>query len=191
MPSTRRETLGAGAGLLGACLAGCNALYGDDSSSAEVGAGDPVTGYATARHVVDGERALFRWTGSTDRPSDQLLVRSDEERSAVTFPGEDSPVRRFVAETDLEAAVVVLVQRRHGACLRLDAFGVSRRPDELRVHTCREPRPADERCRTGDRRSTALALRLSIEGSSVPELSVVDSSRCENRFGPYREGGER
>ena len=192
MPSTRRALLGAAAGALAGGLAGCSALSGSATSSRHVPPrGDPVTDYAIARHVVDGERQLFHWTGDDDRPDEQLFLATPAERSAVSFDDADgSPVAGFAAETDLETHSLVLVQARHGACQRLDVFGVTKRPDEVRLHRCRAPRPADEQCSMGDRQSTALAVRLPFDGRSLSEgLNAVESSRCEDRFGPYRDGG--
>jgi len=192
MPSTRRDALGAAAVALSACLAGCNAFSATDSSrTPHPGTGDRVTDYETARQVATGDRRLFRWTGDDHRSSEHLLVTTRDERAAVAFdlPADD-PVPRFVAETDFDRAALALFQRRHGACVRLDTFGLERRPDELRVHLCTKPRPADERCRTDRQRSTLLAVRIPVEGEAPPELSVVRSSRCEDRYGPSRDGGK-
>lgn len=192
MPSTRRNALRAAAGAVCASLAGCNALPGSGSSPTESREhGDPVPNYDTARHVAAGEKRLFHWTGRSDRSNEHALVATDEERSAVALDvGDDASVASFVAETDLSQSSIALFQKRHPACQRLDVFGLGKRPDELRVHLCQEPRPADQECQTEDRQSTLLAVRLPFDGESLSGLSVVESSRCESRFGPYRDGGE-
>ncbi|WP_276271653.1 hypothetical protein [Haloarcula litorea] len=192
MPSTRRRFLGAAAGALAATLAGCESLSGGGGRSTPApGTGEAVTDYETASHVVDGEQSLFRWTGEAAKSDNHLLVTTGDERSKLSFETDgESPVAAFVNETDFEGAVVALFQRRHDACRRLGTFGLTRRPDALRVHICREPRPADVACSTDERRSTALAIRVPVAGDPPAELSVVKSSRCESRYGPRRSGGE-
>jgi hypothetical protein len=190
MPSTRRRVLQAAVGGLAAGLAGCGLLTGSGSSRRRgPPAGDPVTGYETARHVVDDDRNLFYWTGEEDRSNDQLLVATPDERAAVAFDTDgDDPVSALLADANLEEAAVVLFQRRHGACRELRAFAVGRRPDEVSVTLCQAVRPADEACDVDDQRTTALALRLPFDARSLSEgLRVVESSDCVDRYGP-REG---
>lgn len=191
MPSTRRAVLGAVAGALGAGLAGCSALTGGTASSSRAvpPAGERITDYDTARHVVDGEERLFHWSGDDDRSSERLFLATPADRERVTFDRSDGPVATVVAETDLSRRSLVLLQGRHTACHRLDVMGVTKRPDTVRVQLCRESRPADVACAVEDRQSTALALRLPLDGRSLSEgLQVTRSSRCTDRYGPSREG---
>jgi hypothetical protein len=186
MPSNRRRLLGAAAGALATGLAGCGLLSGSASSSrGGPPDGDPVTDYETARHVVDGERQLFHWTGD-DRSADQLFVATPDERSAVEFDG-NGPVATFVADTDLRQRSLALFQKRHEACRRLDVVDVRRRSDEVSLRLCRETRPADDACSLDASRSTALAVRLPFDGRDLPGgLSVVSSTGCFDPYGPYR-----
>lgn len=189
MPSNRRRLLGAAAGALATGLAGCGLLSGRASSSrGGPPDGDPVTDYETARHAVVGERTLFHWTGDDHRSDSRLFVATPDERSKVAFDtGGEDPVSTLVAETDLQRASLVLLQRPHEACRRLDVVDVRRRSDEVDLRLCRETRPADEACSLGASRSTALALRLPFDGRDLPEgLSVVSSTDCFDPYGPYR-----
>lgn len=190
MPSTRRAALGAAAGALSACLAGCGALTGSERSSSHVpDYGAPVTDYETERFVLPEERRLFHWTGDDDRSDQQLFLTTADERDAVAFdvPGA-SAVEGFVAKTDMSAASLALFQRRHSACREFGISRITRRPDELRVHLCQATRPADDPCRTGVQHSTALAIRVPRGEEPASELSVTTRSECVDRFGPYRDG---
>jgi len=189
MPSTRRAALRAVAVAVSAGVAGCGGLSGSGVGGAPP-PGRPVPDYDHVRRVVDGERSLFRWTGDTDRDERQLLVTTADERDDVDLAADaGTEFARFVAETALADAALVLVQRRHAGCRRLGAVGVRRRPGELRAQVCRASRPADEACDAGGRRSTALALRVPVDGDGADELKLTVSvrSRCRNRLGPFRE----
>ncbi|KTG07719.1 hypothetical protein AUR64_02440 [Haloprofundus marisrubri] len=149
-----------------------------------------MTEYETARHVVDGRQQLVRTSKESVQNDERLLIVTDDDRSALSFPTEDNtPVTSFVATTDLTNSSLALFQAHHSSCQRFDAYQILRRPAALRVHLCTEPRPADEECQQETDRSTLLAFKFPFDGSTLSELETVVSSECRSRFGPAPNGG--
>lgn len=182
MSPTRRTALRLAASGLVAGLAGCNG----DRSSGDDPRGELVKDYERVTASVDGERWLFRWTGEESRSRENLLLRTPEDRANVAVASGARAVRSFVDGTDFSRSSLALFQRSLDTCRRLDAYKVSRRPEAVRVYLCREPRPADVDCRTDEKRTAAVALRLPFDGDAAGELTTSISSRCEDRFGPRR-----
>lgn len=193
MSPTRRTALHLAASGLTVGLAGCSG----ERTSSNAPQGELVTNYDRTTARTDGEQWLFWWTGTESRSEESLLVRTDDDRTNVDIASEAPSLRSFVDKTDLSTSSLCLFQRSLDACRRFDVYKVSRRPAEVRVHLCQEPRPANVSCRTDDQRTMAIALRLPFGGESVDELQTSTSSQCEDRFGPRRSlasgrgGGDR
>lgn len=189
MASTRRIVLQVVASGFAAGLAGCSG----EGSSTDEPQGELVTDYEQVTASAVGEQRLFRWTGEEARSQENLLLRTPDDRANVEIVSESRTVHSFVDETDLAQSSLVLFQRSLNTCRRLDAYKVSKRPKEVRVYLCQEPRPADVNCRTDKKGTAAVALRLPFDGDSVGGLTTSISSQCEDRFGPHRtkatEGG--
>ncbi|WP_323676153.1 hypothetical protein [Halorubellus sp. PRR65] len=192
MPSTRRRALRATAGAVAAGLAGCSALSGDDERERRgERLGTPITDYNTERVVVEDEQRLVDWPDEDRDVRGQSLLATAEDREGLAFPTDaTTPVESFLDATAFDASAVLLFQRQHGACYRLDAYRPAAKPDEISAHLCTETRPADEPCSADADRTTLLALRLPVDARDRNHLSVTESSDCSDRFGPRSAGGE-
>lgn len=193
MPSTRRRALRATAGAVAASLAGCNALTGDGEERPRRGErlGTPIVDYETRRVVVDAERRLVDWPDQDWKRRGQSLVATADDRVKLAFPTDaTTDVESFLDETRFGESAVLLFQRQHGACHRIDAYRPTAKPDEISAHICTGTRPADERCSTAAERTTLLAVRIPVDARNRDRLSVVESTDCTNRLGPRTAGGD-
>ncbi|WP_227132783.1 hypothetical protein [Halorubellus salinus] len=193
MPSTRRRALRATAGAVAASLAGCSALTGNSERERPRGErlGTPITDYETERAVVEDEQRLVDWPDEDQAPSGQWLVGTADDREKLTFPTDaTTDVESFLDDTAFEDAAVIVFQRQHGACYRLDAYRPTAKPDEISAYLCTETRPADEPCSADADRTTLLALRIPVDARDRNRLSVTEGSECSNRLGPRDAGGD-
>jgi len=191
MPSTRRDILGAAAGLSSLALAGCQSLQ-DESTPTEMPQTDPVTDYAVATlRRTDG--TPYRY--SSDDGSDErqpLVLGSNDDLDAITFESPDSETERFASflqETDFQHWSVLLYQRQIRQCYRQRVESVWRRPESLSVTLCRERLPADRECETGTRDELGIAIRVPFPSDQFDRPSTSISSECAARLGP-RETAE-
>ena len=187
VPCSRRALLRATAGLGVGAAAGCQGFGGSSSSDEREPKppGTPITDYEHRVVHADGERSLFRPTGS-DQPDRRAWLTRQADRDAVQFHEGATELAAFVDETAFDSQSVALFQRQFPECRRLGVRSVRRRPTELRVELCIPRRPADVDCRTDRRRSGVVALRLPVTDVSASELAASVGSQCRPQTGPYR-----
>ena len=193
MPSTRRDILGAAAGLSSLALAGCQSLRGD-STPTEMPTTDPVTDYAVAT-LRRTDRAPYRYSGDDGGDEGQpLVLGSNDDLDALTFESPDSETEQFasfVRETDFQDWSILLYRRQIRQCYRQQVESVWWRPESLSVTLCRERLPADRECETGTRDEFAIAIRVPFPSDQFERLLTSISSECGARLGPREtEGGQ-
>lgn len=187
MSPTRRSALQVAAGVLTTGFAGC--LSGEDGSS-DRPRGELVTEYERVTDSIDDERTIWRVSGDDADGRQSVYLTSHDELATVTLVADVPRLEAFLEATDPSRSALCLFQRSVGECRTLDAYKVIERPDELRVYLCEATRPADVSCRTDAQRTMALALRVPADGEPPAEMTTIESSRCEDRWGPHRNASE-
>ncbi|MDX1747887.1 MAG: hypothetical protein R3324_18290 [Halobacteriales archaeon] len=190
MPAwSRRRALRAAVLPLVAGLAGCSGETRVSRSAPADPREEPVTDYTVRQIRVPAPRPLY-WsvndTPSSDDPGRTHHVTSKSELDKLRFASEIPAVERleaFVRSVDLETESVYLHAQTLEASYDLVLRGVSRDDSSVSVDLCRDLKPADATCNTGDDTAVALAIRLPFSGDDFHGIGMSYGNQC----GPTRQ----